>query len=135
MDQPKKILVVDDEPHVRILLMSRLQANGYIAEPAFGGVHALEKARESKPDLILLDIVMPEMNGYEVAKRLKAHPDTTNIPIIIFTASNARELEENCRQLGVHYVIMKPFLPEVLLAMIKNCLQKKENGLQQIGKE
>lgn len=125
MEQPKKILVVDDEPHVRILLMSRLKANGYEAEPAFGGVHAIEKAQEIKPDLILLDIVMPEMNGYEVALHLRANPVTAHIPIIIFTASNAKELEEKCRQMGIHYVIMKPFLPEVLLAMIKDCLQGK----------
>lgn len=132
MERSKKILVVDDEPHIRILLMSRLKANGYEAEPAFGGVHALEKVIEAKPDLILLDIVMPEMNGYEVAKHLRADPATAHIPIIIFTASNAKELEEKCRQMGINYVIMKPFLPEVLLAMINDCLQHKEKNVPRL---
>jgi CheY-like chemotaxis protein len=126
MSVNKKILVVDDEPHVRILLKSRLEANGYAVVTAYGGMQALEKVREEKPHLILLDIVMPDLNGYEVAKQLKADPATANIPIIIFTASNVRELEEQCRSLGIDYVIMKPFSPEVLLGMVKELSKKND---------
>ncbi len=122
----KKVLVVDDEPHVRILLKSRLEANGFSVATAYGGMQALEKVKEEKPDLILLDIVMPDLNGYEVAKQLKADPETAKIPIIIFTASNVRELEEQCRTLGVDYVIMKPFSPEVMLGMVKELCKKNE---------
>lgn len=126
MIQNKKILVVDDEPHVRILLKSRLEANGFNVATAYGGLQALEKVKEEKPDLILLDIVMPDLNGYEVAKQLKADPATAKIPIIIFTAANVQELEEKCRSLGVDYVIMKPFSPEVLLGMAKELSKKHE---------
>jgi CheY-like chemotaxis protein len=122
----KKVLVVDDEPHVRILLKSRLEANGYSVTTAYGGQQALEKIKEEKPDLILLDIVMPDLNGYEVAKQLKADPETAKIPIIIFTASNVRELEDQCRALGCDYVIMKPFSPEVLLGMVKDLSKRNE---------
>jgi len=123
MSEQKTILVVDDEPHVRILVSSRLQANGYKVVSAYGGTMALDKVREQKPDLILLDMVMPDLSGYEVAKQLKANPDTMNIPIIIFTASNAKELENKCRELGLNYIIMKPFSAEVLLAMVKESLK------------
>ncbi|MBI5555343.1 MAG: response regulator [Elusimicrobia bacterium] len=123
----KKILVVDDEPHVRILLKSRLEANGYAVVTAYGGTQALEKVKEEKPDLILLDIVMPDLNGYEVAQRLKSDPETAALPIIIFTASNIRELEDKCRDLGVDYVIMKPFSPEVMLGMVKELFKKNES--------
>lgn len=123
----KKILVVDDEPHVRILLKSRLEANGYAVVTAYGGTQALEKVKEEKPDLILLDIVMPDLNGYEVAQKLKADPETAAIPIIIFTASNVRELEDKCRALGVDYIIMKPFSPEVMLGMVKELFKKSES--------
>jgi two-component system alkaline phosphatase synthesis response regulator PhoP len=120
----KKILVVDDEPHVRILLKSRLEANGYAVVTAYGGLQALEKVKEEKPNLILLDIVMPDLNGYEVAQKLKSDPETAAIPIIIFTASNVRELEDKCRDLGVDYVIMKPFSPEVMLGMVKELFKR-----------
>ncbi len=127
MSANKKILVVDDEPHVRILLKSRLEANGFNVATAYGGLQALEKVKEENPDLILLDIVMPDLNGYEVARQLKADPELAKIPIIIFTASNVQELEEKCRSLGVDYVIMKPFSPEALLGMVKE-LSKKHEG-------
>lgn len=123
----RKILIVDDEPHVRILLKSRLEANGYAVVTAYGGMQALEKVKEEKPHLILLDIVMPDLNGYEVAQKLKSDPETAKIPIIIFTASNVRELEDKCRDLGVDYVIMKPFSPEVMLGMVKELFKKSES--------
>lgn len=119
----KKILVIDDEPELVKAVKIRLESNGYEVETAYDGPTGLEKTKEFKPDLILLDIIMPGMNGYEVSKKLKAEPDTKDIPIIIFTASQQRELEEKCKEVGVTDFITKPFETSDLLNMVNKFLK------------
>ena len=122
----KRILIVDDEAELVKAVQVRLEANGYEVETAYDGQEAMDKINNMKPDLILLDIVMPVMNGYEVSKKLKSNPDTKEIPIIIFSASQRRNLEKECRELGVTDFIAKPFRTQDLLNTVNNFFKTEE---------
>ena len=119
----KKILVIDDEPELVKAITIRFKASGYEVTPAYDGQEGVNKAGEIKPDLILLDVIMPKMDGYEVCKRLKAVPETKDIPIIIFTASGQRDLERKCLAVGAKGVIMKPFEATELLELVDKLLK------------
>ena len=121
-----KILVIDDEPELVKAISIRFKASGYEVTPAFDGQEGIDKAGEIKPDLILLDIIMPKMNGYEVCKKLKSSPETKDIPIIIFTASGQRDLEKSCLTVGAKGVIMKPFEATELLELVNKLLKQGE---------
>lgn len=119
----KKILFVDDEPVIVKIMKSRLQANHFEVETAFNGKEALELARNSSPDLILLDIFMPGMDGYDVCRSLKKDPLTCHIPVILFTASQEDKFIERGLHAGAEEVINKPFVAELLetINRIFNC--------------
>jgi DNA-binding response OmpR family regulator len=117
-----KILIIDDEPELVKAIEVRLKANGYEVETAYDGEQGIKKAEEFRPDLIILDIVMPKLNGYEVCKILKSKQDTRNIPILVLTASQQRELEKKCLALGAKVALMKPFETEELLLLVKQLL-------------
>ncbi len=123
-----KILVVDDEPELVKAIEVRLRASGYQVEVAYDGEEGVKKAREFKPDLIILDIVMPKMSGYEVCKVLKSNEETRHIPILILTASQQRELEKKCLALGAKVALMKPFETEELLLLVKQLLKNQGGG-------
>lgn len=120
----KKILVIDDEPELVKAVQIRLKANGYDVEVTYDGLAGIDRAKEVRPDLILLDIIMPGMDGYEVSKKLKADPDTKDIPVIIFSASQQRDLEEKCKDVGVSGFIMKPFDTQELLAAVNKFFER-----------
>ena len=113
----KKILVVDDEPVVVTLLKSPIESRGFKVEIATEGASAIEKAKEWRPDLILLDIVMPGMDGFEICRRLKATKELAAIPVVLFTASQETQLEELAREVGAVTVIKKPFVEQVFRAI------------------
>jgi len=121
----KKILVVDDEKHMVRLMEYNLRKEGYLVDSAYNGLEALDKVGSNQPDLILLDIKMPVMNGIEVCVRLKQNPETKNIPVIVVSvlADN-----EEIVSLGVRSAIPKPFDPERLLNEVKLALAGK-NGV------
>ena len=120
-----KILVIEDNPFMSKLLESRLKANDYEVIVAFDGKSALEKVQVAKPDLILLDVNMPGMDGFEVASKLKKNDHTKAIPLIFVTArGDKRDIIEGIAIGAVTYII-KPFTPEHLLNEIKQALQKK----------
>ena len=119
----KKILVIDDELELVKAITIRFKASGYEVVPAFDGQEGVDKAGEVKPDLILLDIVMPKMDGYQVCKKLKGNPETKDIPIIIFTASGQQDLEKRCMAVGAKGVIMKPFEATELLELVNKLLK------------
>lgn len=124
IDKPT-ILVVDDTPD-NLTLMSGLLKDLYRVKVSNRGVKALEIANTvPQPDLILLDIMMPEMDGYEVCRQLKANPDTESIPVIFLTAKNETEDEAHGLQLGAADYLTKPVNPAILLARVKNHLQLK----------
>jgi PleD family two-component response regulator len=135
----KNILIVDDMPENLSVLRQMLTAQGYLVRPALSGGIALRAVQADPPDLILLDIVMPEMDGYEVCRKLKADEQVRHIPIIFISALN--ELEDKVKAFsegGVDY-ITKPFQTEEVLARVnthialhscQRCLEKKNIELQ-----
>ncbi len=115
----KKILVVDDKREVVELVTATLEGEGYQIICAFDGREALEKIGREKPDLVLLDIVMPKMNGFEVLSEAKNDPQTKDIPIIMITAKGQKLDEDKGRRLGAEDYIIKPFSPSHLLKKIE----------------
>ena len=120
----KKILVIDDEHELVKAVEIRLRASGYEVEVAYDGASGIEKVKETRPDLVLLDIIMPKMNGHEVCEKLIADSETKGIPIIIFTASQKKGLEAKCKDSGVTDFIVKPFETENLLNIVNEILNK-----------
>ena len=126
-----KILIVDDEP-ANVTLLMEILGSEYDAYVAIDGASALEIASsKNKPDLILLDIVMPLMDGYEVARELQSNPRTSSIPFMFLTSKNDGEsIVRGFKEGAVDY-LTKPFRQEELLVRVKNHLQKQklENSL------
>lgn len=120
----KKLLVIEDERELVKAIQIRLEAGGYEVMAAYDGVEGLEKARKEKPDLILLDLMLPKMDGYKVCAFLKRDTNYAEIPIIMFTA-RAREEDKNMgKEVGADAYITKPFEPQILLAKIKELLKE-----------
>ena len=101
------------------IMQTRLRANHFDVETASNGQEALDKAKSVQPDLILLDILMPVMDGYEVCRRLKNDPATCLIPVIMFTACQDEEFVRKAMKNGAEDVINKPFVAELLEAIHK----------------
>lgn len=116
----KKILVVDDEEDIAKALKVRLKANGYHVVLAFDSVEAFTMANKERPDLIILDIMIPGGGGFVVAERLKQSTATHHIPIIILTGISGGE--ERAYKVGASGYVMKPYHPEKLLETINNAL-------------
>lgn len=121
----KKILLVEDEPYQVMMVKFRLEANNFDFIAAGDGEEGLKKAYEEKPDLILLDLFMPKIDGYEVCRRLRRNPKTKNIPIIFFTASAGQDIKEKYTDYGANDYIVKPFESAELVAKIKALLKEK----------
>ncbi len=115
----KKILVVDDEDNIVTILEARLMANGYEVVTAADGQEGLNKARSEKPDLIILDIMLPKLDGYKVCRMLKFDDQYKHIPIILFSARTQDSDQEVGKQQGADAYVTKPFQPEALLNKIK----------------
>ncbi|MFC1666480.1 response regulator transcription factor [Candidatus Omnitrophota bacterium] len=120
----KKILVVDDEPQLVEMLKMRLDAANYDVIVAHDGFEALDKARKEKPDLILLDIMLPKMDGYRVCRTLKFDERYKDIYIIIFTARVQEKDRKTGEEVGADAYIVKPFESHVLLGKIKELLKE-----------
>jgi len=118
------LLVVDDVPE-NLLLMSELLRPHYHLRVASGGEKALQIARRSPPDLILLDVMMPDMDGYEVCRHLKDDPRTADTPVLFLTAKDQAEDERRGLELGAADYLGKPFEPTVLLARVRSQLRLK----------
>lgn len=119
----KKILVVDDEKDLVKTIVFRLEANGYKALTAYDGEEGLKKARTEKPDLIILDLMLPNIDGYKVCETLKSDEAYSSIPIIILSARAQYEDIEMTKKVGANAYITKPFEPSALLAKIKQFLE------------
>jgi sigma-B regulation protein RsbU (phosphoserine phosphatase) len=121
----QKILIVDDEPFNVDYLEQELEESDCTIISAVNGQEALEKVRSESPDLILLDIMMPVMDGFEVLSRLKADPTTRDIPVIVISANNDLRSVVKGIQLGAEDYLPKPFEPTLLHARINSGLEKK----------
>jgi len=125
LTEARKILVIDDDPDIREVLTMVLEAGGYKVTTAKYGVEGLEKIREDKPDLVILDLIMPGMGGFAVYKKLKdpAHPEWNDIRILILTSvreesSRAQFERETGEQLAVDDYIEKPITPALILERV-----------------
>jgi len=121
----KKILLIEDEPYQVMMVKFRLEANNFDFISACNGEEGLKKSYEEKPDLILLDLFMPIIDGYEVCRRLRRNPKTKNIPIILFTASAGPDIREKYSDYGANDYIIKPFESAELVAKINALLEEK----------
>jgi len=121
-EKHKKILIVDDDENIIQTLKMRLEANGYKVFTASDGVEGLERAKEAEPDLILLNIMMPRLNGIMTTLRLKGIGQTKSIPIIIMTGIKEREEMILARHVGAADYITKPFDSAELLKKIEKLL-------------
>ncbi len=121
-----KILIVDDEPDVVMLIERTLKAEGFDVVRAYDGIAALDVVGTEKPDLILLDIMMPMMSGYEVCEQHKANPETQQIPVVCLSSAHTPAARAQSLHVGAVTLITKPFLPAELIAQIRRHLP--ENG-------
>ncbi|MBC7327016.1 response regulator [bacterium] len=123
---PKKILVVDDEKPIVRLVQVNLEHAGYEVVTAYDGKEALEKVEQEKPDLIILDVMMPQMDGFEVMQRLQANPKTRDIPVIMLTAKAQDADVFRGWQSGVTLYLTKPFSPFELISFVRRIFRSME---------
>jgi DNA-binding response OmpR family regulator len=117
--EPARILVVDDDPVILRLIEVNLDLEGFDVETADRGEDAIAKARNNSPDLIILDLMMPEMNGWELAERLQKDQKTHGIPLVFLSARTQDEDRRRGEELGVAGYVTKPFDPSDLVATIR----------------
>lgn len=117
-----KILIVDDEPPIILSLRFLMKQQGYETREAADGLAALEEVEQFQPDLILLDIAIPKLNGFEVCQRVKSHPDWQAIKIVMLTARGRQEEIEKGLTLGADLYITKPFSTRDLVAQVNELL-------------
>src|SRR5499425_1272354 len=123
----EKILIVDDDEDILLIVQTILASAGYSAFTAHNGREGVETAREARPDLILLDVMMPELSGWEVCTTLKSAPETRQIPIAMLTVkSEIRDLITGM-QVGADDYITKPFTRKKLLSTVRRLLDEKRD--------
>ena len=138
MESPKKVLIVEDEKNIVDILRFNLQRAGYATEEAYDGEDGLAKARSGKPDLILLDVMLPKRNGFDVCRALRAEGD--NVPVLILTAREEEADKVLGLEIGADDYITKPFSMEELVLRIEAILRRvrgkksKESSVYHIGR-
>lgn len=125
---PKKILAVDDERHIVRLVQINLEKHGYEVVTASNGREAIETAREARPDLIVMDVMMPEMDGFEALEKMKADPELSSIPVIMLTAKAQDADVFSGWQKGADLYLTKPFNPSELLTFVKRIFSSQEEA-------
>jgi two-component system alkaline phosphatase synthesis response regulator PhoP len=120
--EPKKILIADDNENIREALTYLLEDEGYKLWMAKDGVEALREAKNIRPDIIFLDIMMPEMNGYDVCRVIKNDPELKKTYVIMLTAKGQVAEQERGKEVGADEYIVKPFSPMEILTKIKRLL-------------
>jgi two-component system alkaline phosphatase synthesis response regulator PhoP len=123
-----KILVVDDEPDIVNTVQYRLKSCEFDVITANNGKEGLEKATSEKPDLVLLDINMPVMDGHEMLERLRSRPDLRDIPVIMLTAYSDRRDVSKAADLGIEHYVTKPFDFTDLMEKISKALENNATG-------
>ena len=122
MSKEKRILVVDDEPHAIRALTFILKKEGYDVYSALNGEEAMARVRESKPDLMFLDVMMPKKNGFEVCQEIKGDPGLSDIYIIMLTAKGQEKDREKGLSLGADEFVTKPFSLTDIVARVRELL-------------
>ncbi|MBI3552156.1 MAG: response regulator [Elusimicrobia bacterium] len=123
--RPIKVLIIDDEPDIVEALCLRFsKAGSFCVETAFSGPSGLAKVKTFKPDVVLLDLVMPETDGWEVCKLLRADPATENLPVVMMTAQDGAATKERAREARIHRVLVKPLDLGALVETLRNALPR-----------
>ena len=117
-----RVLVVDDEPDVLLLCRLNLEQRGHEVLEAPNGQVALELAKDRMPDIVILDLMLPGIDGYEVLRALRADPDTAGVRVLVLTAKSLRADRERSHDLGAAAFLTKPFLPDDLVATVDQLL-------------
>ena len=120
-----KILAIDNEPHILLLIKDKLEEHNHNVVTLRQTTNALEIVRREKPDLIILDWMMPEISGLELCKILKSNVDTHDIPVFILTGRGNLEDEQRGLRCGAEKYITKPFSPQLLLELVENSIEKR----------
>jgi len=119
------VLIIDDDKWIALSTSMVLEAEGFEVHSALSGPEGIEKVRRLKPGLVLLDIMMPGMDGWETLERLKADPQCASVPVIVFTAREQREGRTRSKELGAVEYVRKPFRPEALAQTIRRHLEAR----------
>ena len=122
----KSILVIDDDEAQTTTLDYRLSNQGFVVRTANRGSDGLQSAFESPPDLLLLDLRLPDMEGFEVCSRLAGDPQTCEVPVIVVSAVERSDIVRRARSAGCQYYLRKPYDPNVLLALIERALSESD---------
>lgn len=124
----RSILVVDDDPAIRKILSQSLEMEGFVIYQASDGEEALEAIDSTSPDLVILDVMMPKMNGFDVLKSVRSSPTTADLPVVMLTARSSQEdVWEGWRE-GVDYYMTKPFDIEELLRFVERIFTEPHEG-------
>ncbi len=127
-DKKRKILAVDDETDLLLIVKTALTSEGFDVVTATNGPDALALAEDERPDCILLDVMMPEMNGFEVLQALRENPATERIPVIMLTGVSEREKIRDALSAGIDYYIVKPFQLHDLVCKVQLAIADSENA-------
>ncbi|HBF34062.1 TPA: hypothetical protein DDW35_05820 [Candidatus Sumerlaeota bacterium] len=122
MDKKPLILVADDEEDIKIVLEMYLETVGCEVVTSYDGLDAVEKVKERKPDLVLMDIMMPIIDGIEAVKQIKAIPECKDLPIIMLSAAAQSNMIKRAMEAGATDYISKPFEPDMVYAVVKKFL-------------
>ncbi|MCF7878678.1 MAG: response regulator [Candidatus Omnitrophica bacterium] len=121
----KKILIVDDEPDILKIVIFRLKGKGYQTISARSGENALQLLAGNRPDLIILDLRLPGINGDEVCRKIKADEKLKDIPVILLTASTGQDIEKLSKEIGAVDFIRKPFDSQNFINKVENIFREK----------
>lgn len=122
------VLIVEDEPEIADLIRFHAERDGFDARVARSGSEALEAVKQRVPDVVSLDIMLPDLDGLEVCRRLKRDPETATLPIVIVSAKGEEAEVVAGLELGADDYVTKPFSPRVLMARLKAVLRRREDG-------
>jgi two-component system phosphate regulon response regulator PhoB len=125
---PPRIVVVEDQPSILELLTFNLAREGFSVAPCVSGEEGLEAARKAPPDAVLLDLMLPGIDGLEVCRRLKADPRTARVPVVMLTARGEEADIVAGLELGADDYVTKPFSPRVLVARLRSVLRRHAEG-------
>ena len=128
MEAKKKVLVIDDENDILLIIKSALHEEGYEVVTANNGYDGLALAEDASPDLIILDIMMPEMDGFEVLQQLKENEKTAQIPVVILTGLSSKDKIREALNKGIDYYIVKPFEYQDLVSKVKIAIDDAERS-------
>jgi DNA-binding response OmpR family regulator len=123
---PKKVLIIEDDPDTSRLVAQYLTREGYSVGTAPDGVKGLKQVHEDFPDLLILDVILPQMDGFEVCKKLRGDTATSRLPILMLTALNEESDKVVGLELGTDDYVTKPFSPKELMARVKTLLRRNE---------